>query len=233
MICPNCGNQNLVQDEVTLDFICSRCKTRVPEKAIEKIDFELEESNVETNFNYLKTIKSVILLNAEDSVGTGFIISKEGLVLTNSHVLNKLDYCYGIIGDSPDVYELELVYNGSNEDIDLCLLRIIDTEETFVPLEINSNESKIGDNLFTIGNPKGLGLSLTKGTLSRIHKSGNLQLDMTINPGNSGGPVLNEKGNICGVVTHILEEVQGLGFALSILKINEFLKIIKDGGFDV
>lgn len=233
MICPNCGNPNLVSNKDNHDYTCPKCKARVPNVTSDEKYVNSKEKINDNNFDFQNVINSVVLLKADKSVGTGFVVSKEGLVLTNSHVLNELDYCYGLIGDDLTVFELELVYEGSKEGFDLCLLKIVETEQTFIPLKIGSKEPNIGDNLFTIGNPKGLGLSLTKGSLSRIHKNGNIQLDMTINPGNSGGPVLNEEGSVVGIVTYTLEEVQGLGFALPISKIKEFLKLIEDGGFNV
>ena len=210
--CPKCFNEVLIEQKVD-----NSLNIKLKEE-YEKLIKELSKK-----FDYKKALKSVVLLKAENSTGTGFIISSEGLVLTNSHVLNGEDFCHGLVGNSTKAIELEVISDWGSKNVDLCLLKIVD-EDQFNNLELESDETpEIGDIVYTIGNPKGLGLSLTKGTISRISKNGDIQLDLTVNPGNSGGPLLNEKGKVIGVVSYLLDSVNGLGFAINNEVINEFL----------
>ena len=210
--CPKCFNEVSVEANVDKNL-----NNKI------KDDYEKLIKELSKKFDYKKALKSVVLLKAENSTGTGFIISNEGLVLTNSHVVNGETYCHGVIGSSPKVVELEVISDWGSHNIDLCLLKITEGNR-FENLELESDETpEIGDIVYTIGNPKGLGLSLTKGTISRISKNGDIQLDLTVNPGNSGGPLLNEKGKVIGVISYLLDSVNGLGFAINNEVINKFL----------
>jgi hypothetical protein len=231
MRCKVCGYPNLKQIDDTL-FQCPKCFNKVLiEKPVEKVESNAEKFQHEKllkelmkKFDYKKALKSVILLKSEDSIGTGFIITAVGHVITNSHVINGASFCHGTIGDSPKVYELEVLSDGGTQGTDLCLLKIVEQQD-FNYFEIEEVENiNIGDQVYTIGNPKGLGLSLTKGTISRIKSNRDLQLDLTVNPGNSGGPLLNEDGRVIGVVSYLLENVNGFGFAISADNLKEFIE---------
>jgi S1-C subfamily serine protease len=231
MKCNVCGYPNLKHLDYT-HLQCPKCFNKVlidkpvskVESSTEKAEYEKLLRELKKKFDYKKALKSVILLKTEDSTGTGFIISQEGHVITNSHVINGASFCHGTIGDSPMVYELEVISDGGDQELDLCLLKIVEDQE-FNYFEIEEAENiNIGDQIYTIGNPKGLGLSLTKGTISRIKSNGDLQLDLTVNPGNSGGPLLNEDGRVIGVVSYLLESVNGFGFAISTDNLKEFIE---------
>jgi len=207
--CPKCFNE-VVIGELNNNNKIKNNNQKLIKELIKKFDYKI-------------ALKSVVLIKADKSSGTGFIISSQGLVLTNSHVLSGETFCHGIVGSSPKVIELEVISDWGTQNVDLCLLKIVEGGK-FDYIEIEQDETpEIGDVVYTIGNPKGLGLSLTKGTISRISKNGDIQLDLTVNPGNSGGPLLNEKGKVIGVVSYLLDNVNGLGFAINSEVINEFL----------
>ena len=96
--CPKCFNEVLIEPKVD-----NSLNTKLKDE-YEKLIKELSKK-----FDYKKALKSVVLLKAENSNGTGFVISSEGLVLTNSHVLNGEDFCHGVVGNSSNVIELEVI----------------------------------------------------------------------------------------------------------------------------
>jgi S1-C subfamily serine protease len=85
----------------------------------------------------------------------------------------------------------------------------------------------LGDEVVTIGNPHGIGLSMSKGVISRLDDENNLQLNMQLNPGNSGGPVLNQQRELLGIVSYLIKEISGMSFAIGIEKIKEFMNEFK------
>ncbi|MGL4722704.1 MAG: Do family serine endopeptidase [Desulfovibrionaceae bacterium] len=154
------------------------------------------------------------------SLGSGFIISADGYIVTNNHVIKNADVVRITLQDSEkqEPYIARII--GIDEDSDLALLKI---EATSLPVLVfgNSDSAKVGEWLLAIGNPFGLGHTVTAGILSakgRNIASGPfdnyLQTDASINPGNSGGPLVNMKGEVIGINTAIIAQGQGLGFAI-------------------
>ena len=155
------------------------------------------------------------------SLGSGFIISADGYIVTNHHVINGADTINVTMGEGKDkekTYKAELI--GSDKDTDLALLKI--TAESLPFLKFGDSEAvQVGDWLLAIGNPFGLDHSVTAGILSaKGHniRSGPfdsfLQTDASINPGNSGGPLLNMNGEVIGINAAIIANGQGIGFAI-------------------
>ena len=158
------------------------------------------------------------------SLGSGFLISSDGYIVTNFHVINGADAIQvslsGELTGGKDVkYKAELI--GSDKETDLALLKIkADKNLPFLKFG-DSGAMKVGEWVIAIGNPFGLDHSVTAGILSakgRNIRSGPfdsfLQTDASINPGNSGGPLLNLAGEVIGVNTMILANGQGIGFAI-------------------
>lgn len=167
-------------------------------------------------------------------LGTGFIISKDGFIVTNNHVIEKADDIEINLEDG-EKYEAKII--GKDPKTDLALLKI-DAERDFPFVEFGDSEnSEIGDWVIAIGNPFGLGHTVTAGIISakgRILGIGNyddfIQTDAPINPGNSGGPLFNLKGEVVGVNTAIIARGQGLGFSIPVNLTKHVIDQIKDSG---
>jgi serine protease Do len=154
------------------------------------------------------------------SLGTGFIIDAKGLVITNEHVVKNADKIkVKTAGQGGKEYTATV--KGRDPLTDLALLQI-DSKETFPSLTLgDSDKIRVGDWVVAIGNPFGLGHTVTQGIISakgRIIGAGRydnfLQTDAAINPGNSGGPLLNLQGEVVGINTAIVASGQGIGFAI-------------------
>jgi serine protease Do len=157
---------------------------------------------------------------AKRSLGTGFIIDPKGLVLTNDHVVKNADKIkVKMAGKGGKEYTATV--KGRDPQTDIALLQI-DSKETFPSLSMGDSDSiQVGDWVVAIGNPFGLGHTVTQGIISakgRVIGAGRyddfLQTDAAINPGNSGGPLLNLKGEVVGINTAIVATGQGIGFAI-------------------
>ena len=155
----------------------------------------------------------------ENALGSGFIISRDGYVVTNNHVVQKADEIEVSLKGGEETFPAEVV--GTDPETDLALLKI-DTEKDLPVLEFgDSQEIKVGQWVVAIGNPFGLDHTVTAGIISakgRAIGAGPyddfLQTDASINPGNSGGPLLNLDGEVIGINTAIVASGQGIGFAI-------------------
>jgi serine protease Do len=170
--------------------------------------------------------------------GSGFIVDSHGYIITNYHVVEKMDRIkVRLHGDDTD-YDARIV--GADPESDLAVLKI-DSKAPLVPVMIgNSDAVQVGDWTVAIGSPFGLDASVTAGIISATGRDINtssfqrfIQTDAAINPGNSGGPLLNIRGEVIGVNTMIATEsggYQGIGFALPInMAVRVYNDIIRDG----
>jgi serine protease Do len=159
----------------------------------------------------------------EEQSGAGFIVDKNGYIITNNHVVSKVDHIkVRLHTDDTTEYRARVV--GFDPETDLAVLKI-DPKSQLTPVTIgNSDAVQVGDWAVAIGSPFGLEASVTAGIVSALGRNiGALQLqrfiqtDAAINPGNSGGPLLNANGEVIGINTLKLERksVSGIGFALS------------------
>lgn len=158
----------------------------------------------------------------QKSLGSGFIISADGYIVTNNHVVTGADVITITLDQSNGKSEpLKATLIGADEETDLALLKV-ESKKGLPFLRFgNSDTLKVGEWLLAIGNPFGLDHSVTAGILSakgRNIRSGPfddfLQTDASINPGNSGGPLLNMSGEVVGINTAIIASGQGIGFAI-------------------
>ena len=153
------------------------------------------------------------------SLGSGFIISADGYIVTNNHVVEGADIIRVAMGEKKDdTYTAEVV--GTDPDTDLALLKI-DAKDLPSLNFGDSDALLVGEWVLAIGNPLGLDHTVTAGIVSakgRNIQSGSyddfLQTDASINPGNSGGPLLNMQGKVIGINTAIAQRAQGIGFAI-------------------
>lgn len=171
------------------------------------------------------------------SMGSGFLISDDGFIVTNYHVVANADIVY-INFDNATGKENSVIAKliGFDKETDIALLKVKQNKKLPFLRFGNSDESQVGEWLLAIGNPFGLGHTVTAGILSakgRDIQSGPfdnyLQTDASINPGNSGGPLINMKGEVIGINTAIIASGQGIGFAIPSNMAANITKQIKDG----
>jgi len=167
------------------------------------------------------------------SLGSGFIISADGYILTNNHVVDKAKDIK-VSFDDGRVLEAKLV--GKSPEIDIALIKVEATGLPAVTLG-DSGALEVGEWVMAIGNPFGLSHTVTKGIVSakgRVIGVGPyddlIQTDAAINPGNSGGPLFDMKGEVVGINTIIIATGQNLGFAVPINMVKEVLPSIKATG---
>ena len=180
-------------------------------------------------------------LPPQESAGSGVVVDASGYVLTNVHVVKDADEIWVKINNEagePKTYEAEVVVGSLTTDI--ALLKIIHGEagKTFAVANFaNNGDLLLGETVLALGNPFGLGGSVSRGILSsksrRTETEGSqldipdwLQTDASINPGNSGGPLINLDGEIIGINVAVLKEGQGIGFAIPVKRVNEALSRI-------
>lgn len=160
-------------------------------------------------------------------LGSGFIVDKSGIVLTNAHVVSGADTVTVTLKDGR-TFEGEV--RGADEVSDLAVVQIkgADSDLPVAPLG-NSDQVQVGDWAIAVGNPVGLDNTVTLGIISTLHRPSAqvgipdkrldfIQTDAAINPGNSGGPLLNDRGEVIGINTAIRAGAVGIGFAIPVNK---------------
>ena len=158
--------------------------------------------------------------NYANNIGSGVVFSKDGYIVTNFHIISGNKFIKIKLNDGQ---ELDAKIIGGDANADIAVLKIQSNQE-LKPINISdSNDLKIGDKVLAIGNPYGIGISVSSGIISATGRDyGNpylelIQTDAAINPGNSGGALINENGNLIGINTKIFSRTggfQGLGFAI-------------------
>jgi serine protease Do len=153
-------------------------------------------------------------------VGSGFVMSRDGYILTNNHVIEDADQIKVKLADGKE-FDGKVV--GRDPKTDLALVKISGSSDLH-PLQMgNSDDLKVGSWVVAVGSPFGLEQTVTAGIVSakgRVIGSGPyddfIQTDASINPGNSGGPLINMKGEVVGINTAIIASGQGIGFAIPV-----------------
>jgi serine protease Do len=168
------------------------------------------------------------------TLGSGFIINPDGLVVTNNHVVERAQAIQVRLADGRE-FNASVV--GRDPSTDLALLRLADARELPSVTLGDSDNLEIGDWVVAIGNPFGLDTSVTHGLISareRVIGVGPfddfIQTNALINPGNSGGPLFDLKGDVVGVTTAIVSQGQGIGFAVPINLVKDLLPNLLDNG---
>ena len=175
-----------------------------------------------------KSISSVVTISStnkqsytsnKNEIGSGVIFSEDGYIVTNLHILsgNNID----VKLNNGKIYSASII--GIDKNADIAVLKI-STEEPLIPINFaDSDNLKVGDKVLAIGNPYGIGTSVSSGIISATGRDyGNpylqlIQTDAAINPGNSGGALINENGNLIGINSKIFSKTgayQGIGFAI-------------------
>ena len=172
----------------------------------------------------------------QQSLGSGFIIREDGLILTNNHVIDKADLIKVQIEErGKESYVARVV--GKDARTDVALIKI-EAKRKLPFLKLgSSSEVQVGEWVAAFGNPYGYGHSMTKGIISALGRkltelnlNDFMQTDASINPGNSGGPLVNTQGLVIGVNTAVDARAQGIGFVIPIDGVKSMLgSLEKDG----
>ncbi len=173
------------------------------------------------------------------SLGSGVMVDPSGLVVTNNHVIEGADQVKVALADKRE-FEAEIVLKDSRTD--LAVLRLKDVHEKFPTLDFsNSDELQVGDVVIAIGNPFGVGQTVTHGIISALARTQVgisdyqffIQTDAAINPGNSGGALVDMTGRLAGINTAIFSRSggsQGIGFAIPANMVRVVVASAKNGG---
>ena len=175
-----------------------------------------------------KSISSVVTISSsnkqsyssnKNEIGSGVIFSEDGYIVTNLHILSGNNINVKV--NNGKIYSASII--GIDKNADIAVLKI-STEEPLIPINFaDSDNLKVGDKVLAIGNPYGIGTSVSSGIISATGRDyGNpylqlIQTDAAINPGNSGGALINENGNLIGINSKIFSKTgayQGIGFAI-------------------
>ncbi len=172
--------------------------------------------------------------------GSGFIVTKDGLILTNNHVVSGMEkITVSVLMSDGSKKTYPATVKGGDSDYDLALIKI-EPDEDLPVLELGDSDAvEVGEYVVAIGNPLGFEHSVTVGVISAKNRSIHaqdvnfddfLQTDAAINPGNSGGPLLDMDGKVVGINTAIVPYAQGLGFAIPVNKAKEIMGDLADKG---
>lgn len=179
--------------------------------------------------------------------GSGFIISEDGLIVTNSHVVDEEDSTYTVVFNDGSTIEAEII--DRDPLLDIAILKI-DPEQTdfeIKPLPLgNSDSIKVGQSVIAIGNSLGrFSNTVSTGIISGLSRdivassedgsnaerlTGVIQTDASINPGNSGGPLLDVEGNVIGVNVAVAEDAENIGFAIPIDLVMPAIESVEEYG---
>ncbi len=167
------------------------------------------------------------------SLGSGFIINKQGYILTNAHVIHNATDISVVFSEGDREYPAKII--GQDMLTDTALIKIQPERELTVLTLADSDRLKMGEIVIAMGNPLGLTHTVTSGLVSakdRVMPGSNnqvldfIQTDSAINPGNSGGPLLNLYGEVVGINTAIISEAQLIGFAIPINNVKEVIPLL-------
>ncbi len=183
------------------------------------------------------------------ALGTGFVVSEDGYILTNAHVVSQSGQSVSTVtvtfkGEGAQGAQVEGVVLGADESTDVALIKV-DPSQTpaLVPIPLgDSSKVTVGEAVVAIGNPLGLDFSLSSGVVSATDRqlqspngatiSGGIQTDAAINSGNSGGPLINANGQVIGINEQIASQGggnEGIGFAVPINTAVQVMEQIKAG----
>ncbi len=199
------------QDTQALDAY-SRSVTTAAERvgpAVVRIDIEREGGRYRS-YGYGRS---------EGGLGSGFIFSSDGQILTNAHVVAQARRIRVTLADERS-FDAGLV--GADSEVDVAIVRI--GAEHLPVAEMHRAQLKVGQLVIAVGNPYGLNWTVTAGVVSALNRtldapgirklSGLIQTDTSINPGNSGGPLVDSWGRVVGITTAMMPMAQGLGFSI-------------------
>ncbi len=163
-----------------------------------------------------EAVKSVVAVSTDKSIGTGFMISPDGYIVTNYHIISGSENKVSI--KTYDRETIAATFIGKDELRDVALLKV---DGSYSSLELaDSSSLQVGKKVIAIGNPLGLSFSVTEGIISALERAGPnglseyIQTDVSLNPGNSGGPLIDTEGKVVGINNFKIGGAENLGFAL-------------------
>jgi S1-C subfamily serine protease len=177
--------------------------------------------------------------------GSGFIVSKDGYIVTNQHVIDGADKIEVSINGVEEAVSAEVSWSDFSLDLAILKINTEKIDQKLSPLKMgNSDKIRPGDWAIAIGNPLGFEHTVTVGVISALGRpiqiptddrkvrtyQNLIQLDAAINPGNSGGPLLNNKGEVIGINTAVSRAGQGIGFAIPINEIKGIVTELQNTG---
>jgi S1-C subfamily serine protease len=210
--------------KLTADVVKTQEDLEAQSEQLKKI-----KSSVSDDFSSVidDTIGGVVSVVTNVAKGSGFIISSDGYVVTNYHVIAGAK-SISVVPYQDSAKTVELI--GYNREIDIALLKI---NGDYTPLVFgNSDNAEIGEKVIAMGNPFGLSFSVTEGIVSSLHRPGSnglnvyIQTDVPLNPGNSGGPLIDKQGKVIGINNFKIGGAESLGFALESNQAVETINII-------
>ncbi len=207
----------------SLGLVCTPALSSAPVPTV----LAQAQSEEQTSINVYRTASpAVVTISTGRGSGSGSIVSPEGLVLTNNHVIRAARGGQVSVSTSKGKrYTGQVIATDPGND--LALVRLNTTDRLPMVRLSNAENIQVGQRVFAIGSPFGLSGTLTTGILSRIGRNGDLQTDAALNPGNSGGPLLNSRGELIGVNKAILSTGGGnigIGFATSAVVAKDFIQ---------
>ena len=184
--------------------------------------------------------QTIFMQNSEKNLGlgTGMLISEEGYILTNQHVVgNKYSKCYVTL-DTGNEYKADVIW--SDTDLDLAIIKI--NAKAFNTVKLGDSDNiRVGEEVYAIGNPIGFEFrrTVTSGIISALDRTIKLdeetymadliQTDATINPGSSGGPLITKNGEVIGITSVKVTSAEGIGFAIPINVVKPIIERIING----
>ena len=205
--------------------------------------FEKVNPAVVNIFTYTKVPKNLLTpllprfysAQPRASLGTGFIIRKDGLIVTNAHVVDKANQIKVQLAEEGKEFTANLI--GGHKRSDIALLKIKSTKNLPIAVLGDSSKLKVGQWVAALGNPYGHQNTISKGIISGLGRDINelnqfplLQTDTAINPGNSGGPLVDTNGYVIGVNSAIDARAQGIGFAIPVNNIKPIIVQLEKHG---
>ena len=236
-------SMNSITDSGTSELIVTNGNYGETVGEVTGIERDYEYSLIDIFEKSEESIVQVSVLRGESDggMGSGFVYSDEGYVITNQHVVQDAEKVMITFLDG-EAYIGNVV--GSDRDLDIAVVKVQPTNTYLQPIKIgDSSELKVGEKIAAIGNPFGLSGSMTSGIVSQMgrllpQESGYsipdvIQTDAAINPGNSGGPLLNMKGEVVGINTAIQSatgEFSGIGFAVPSNTVKKVVPVLIEKG---
>ncbi|MBL1173749.1 trypsin-like peptidase domain-containing protein [Pantanalinema sp. GBBB05] len=196
------------------------------------VQVAIESSQLANNGNqvYQQVNPAVVTVFAGREIGSGSIVSTDGLVITNNHVIRGSQNGYVFVRTTAGTrYPGRVIATDVRKDLALIQL---DTQETLPAVRLASRSVQPGDSVYAIGSPYGRPGVMTTGSFSRVRENGDLQSQVILRPGNSGGPLLNNQGEMVGVNKAILDSRRGntgISFATSIEATKAFIEANRPG----
>lgn len=226
-------------DDVQKAWDIQNCFRQVYELNQDRVVFISTEQVIKLPYHPFNEFFGIPTEEKRTSLGSGFVISEDGFVLTNFHVVAPTGRIVDMITVIIENVSYKAELRGYDSRLDIALLKV-EAKKPLHPVYLgNSDEVKVGDWAIAIGNPFGLTKSFTVGVVSATgrrdvsnDRESYLQTDAAINPGNSGGPLINIRGEVIGINRMIYSQsggYMGIGFAIPINRVKDSLEKMKSG----